>query len=1173
MRSGWALLVSATLVVTSCSGSPQPSATPEPSAGIGQPGASAPATPGAPGTRGQSLLSAVQDLSQRLIVPQQPTSFTYMQRDQAVVASKIAVSPLSPQGTITVTGQAGAVPRVDLDHNMRTVEVDSIDTGTGACAQANPDGSFSVTVPSGPGASLLVTARFPDTCLTQGPLTGPGAILRVADGTQPGPTLPFRQAGTNGVFKWVASGALGGPGASLRIEGAGIPPQECLFPRLAIYRLFDANGLYVSQQNVNASGPVLTPTGLPLETEEGHEHYWALGVPQGATGCIRGSASYDISRWSDGLEPGWYRARVVWYQPAGSGGGIQEYRSPEGQFWNGVGLELNAGVGYLPLAPVGSPQAPVVPATLFNDGVSWASAGVRGAVAKEDEGRFGLSSRVVFPGPFIASPHDPLSGRKVKYVLEPFLPSFAYSAFDYVSPQPMMMLDDRQPGRISVSLTKPDGKTTDLAKDAPVQQAFISGTVGTYYQAEASFSGPGRTYGLTTGLPGLVVEFDQYGKHTIVLSGNLRSPWGQDLRLRGTYEITVAEPLDLSLGAFIGTPLEVGEELSPLVIVHPGVPADIQMSVDFYPNGDPAKKQTFQTSGKANRSGYFVAKDVFKASAPGEYMARWTATWTDPADNVPWIATRSAASIVATPNTPLVAHGERNSMISNEITNDGQLRTWLLTRSFDPNCGEAACDPIGKHGARTVGQYPFFRGDIAWQNDYSPITPSITLEDPTGVLRQLAPHVATSDTNRCNPPAPACPAPDSMYVRTHTSAGAGASGRPNAVDSWAYWYTTTQHADGANIREIASEFHATHDHWYGHEGYSCQIGLACYRAWNDGPSGDDRQGDEEGDPKIFLGGVVVKSAAGAQFVPYASMSIIVPEALVTSPQGQNPPTYKHRDPKGNRICPPYQGAAGGVASCGPLLTVQGLDYDLFITPLGTRSGDVLEPGDTFVFSGEAWPTLDVAYTITVTSPSGKEQKFAGRASRVGYIDSAGKTLQVSEPGIWTVHVSATQDRPVPSTGTVPDPIIVADGKTTLKGYKAPLSAILGTKDSTYHFVVASPRPEMPVSTEVLFSPARPGAPRGPNAITVTVPVPSGATNVRAFVGKQGLVISEAQVSGGQARIELSRDKLYADGFTNVVVGASSLDIIVAGQVGSEWFARTVNLRGMTPLGGAKATIR
>ncbi len=1161
-----AIAAALTLVVGACQSSP--AASPSPSAGqLGQPAASAAAS------KGEGLDEAIQDVSQRLLNPQSPTSFSSQNRDLAVVASKLALSPLSPQGTVTVTGQPGAIPKANLDRQLNLVEVDSIDTATAACANANPDGSFSITLPSGPGASLLITARFRDTCKGQGPITAAGALLRVPEGVQPGPTLAFRVSGNNGKLHWTASGELLGPAASLQLESPDAAAGgECYVPRLGVYRLFDALGGYVTQQNVNVHGPVLTPTGLPLETEAGPSHYWALAVPQPATQCLRGQSRYDISRWTDGLDPGWYRAHVMWYLVRPNGRVDEAPTGEEFGFDNGVGLELGAGVGYLPLTPIGNPQPPIVPATLFNDAVSWASGGVRGAVAKEDEGKFGLSSRTTFPGPFIASPRDPLSGRRVRYALEPFLPSFAHTGFDYVSPQPAMMLDDRQPGRLSVSLTKPDGKTTDLAKDAPITQAFISGTGATGYPVETSFSGPGRTYGVTTGLPGLVVDFDQYGKHTLALSGTLRSAWGQDMRLRGTYEITVAEPLDLSLGTFQGTPLEVGAELSPVVQVHPGVPADVQVSVDLYASGDASKKQPFQTSGKANRSGYFVAKDVFKASAPGEYMARYTATWTDPANGVLWMATRASASVVATPNTPLIGHGERNSNIEQEITHDGQLRTWFFTRTVDPKCGEAACDPIGLHGARTVGTYPFFRGDVAWIADMSPIQPSVTLEDPTGVLSQLAPQVVARGTSTCSV---SCPAPDMRKLESWTSAGSGASGRPNAVDSWAYWYTSAVHADGINIRNIASEFHANHNHWYGHESYGCQIGLPCYRSWDNGLTGENRQGELPGDLKLNFGGAVIKSATGAQFVPYASMAVLVPQRLKTSLPGQNPPTYSQGDAKGNRVCPPFQGAAGGLATCGPLLSIQGLDYDLFVTPTGTRPGAVLEPGDTFVFSGQAWPTLDVGYAVTVTSPSGKAQSFNGRASSIGYIDSAGKSFAVSEPGVYTVTVAATADRPLPSTGIAPSTPIVADGKTPQKGYPGPLSAILGTKDSTYHFTVATPRADVPVATEIVFDQQQvPGrAARTPATIALTVTPPAGASDLRVMLGRPGLVLSDAPATGSPVRVELSAAKLAADGFTNIVLGASSIDITVTGKVGSDWFVRTVNLRGMTPFGAGKATLK
>lgn len=1168
-RSALALALAAVVSCTSASPQPAPPTTPSPGQ-LGSPGASAPVTGQAP--RAQGIDAAIQDVSQNWIFPNFNQPFSFQNRDLAPVASKITMQ-LTPQGQLTVRGAAGAIPQPALGARLDFVDVESLDTGTGGCAKAAPDGSFNVSLQSGPGANVLITTRLGTECKGSAPRNTAGAILRVPDGTTPGPTLPFRLTAFNGKWHWSANGELLGPNASLEVQAPDFPAGQCAVPRLRVYRLFDAQGNYVSQPNVNVSGPVLTPTGLPLETDKGSDHYWALAKPQPAGQCARGTTRYDLTGWTNGLEPGWYQARLVWFFLSPNGSESEAGSAEDMFFQDERGVENNTGISYLPLANVGNAQPANVPATLFNDTASWGSGGVRGVVAKEDEGRFGLGSRVVFPAPFIASPRDPLSGRKLRYLLEPFFPSIAYSAFDYVSPQPTLTLDAAPPGKLSVSLTTPDGKSSELAKDAPITQAFISGTGALAYQVETSFSGPGRTLGVTTGLPGLAVEFTQYGQHTVVLSGTLRTVWGQDLRIRGTYEVTVAEPLDLSLGTFLGTPLEVGAELSPVVQIHPGVPADVQMSVDFYPNGDATKKQTFQSAGKANRSGYFVAKETWKPPSHGEYLARVTATWTDPADGVLWMGIRTGASIVATPNTPLIAHGQRNSNIANEITRDGQLRTWFFTRTFDPKCGEAACDPIGLHGARTVGFYPFFRGDVAWLPDLSPIGPAITLEDPQGVLARLAPDVASADTSYCDP---RCPAPDSRKLNSHTSAGSGASGRPNAVDSWAYWYTSSMHADGVNIRHIASEFHATHNHWYGHEAYGCQIGLACYGAWTDNSTGEDRNGDEEGDVKLFFGGAVIKSAAGQQFVPYASMGVITPEALRTSPPNVNPPTYRFRDPKGNRVCPPFQGAASGLATCGPLLTIQGLDYDLFVTPTGTRPGAVLEPGDTFVFSAQAWPTLDIAYAVTVTSPSGKEQTFSGRASSIGYIDSAGKSFAASEPGVYTVRVSATQDKPLPSTGIAPNPPIVADGKTAVKGYSAPLSAILGSKDSIYRFVVAAPKPDVAVATDVTLGQANPQQgkrARTPTAIALSFAPPAGATDLRLLVGKPGLVLSDAPASGAQVRLELNGDKLYADGFTNIVLGASSLDITLVGKVGSDWFARTVNLRGVTPLGAAKAVLK
>ncbi len=1094
------------------------------------------------------------------------------------VVSRITVSAPLADGTVTVAGGAGAIPGNARAVGRDTVQVVALDYGATTCVPYGADGSFNARLQAGPGTTVLVAATVSNRCEGQPNEAAATAILRVPEGVNyRAASAPFSISGYTGAWHWLASGELGGSASFIQVTSPDAPRELCLVPRLYVYRLFDARGEYVSQVNVNAHGPPLTPTGLPIETDQGDRGYWTLARPTVpgtplTQQCLSANSRYDLTGWTSGLDAGWYRARIVFY-----------FVTPEGNeviFQGGdqssniaSAVETNTGIGYLPLLNVGNAQTPRIPVTLLNESPSWGAGGVRGIVAREDEGRFALGSRRVAPAPFIASPHEPVSGRRVKYILEPYLPTLAYTGFGFVYPQvPLIPLDEAALGTLSVSLRKPDGSTAALATNAPLRQSYLSGSVTNAYPVPLSFAGPGRTYGVTTGLDSLWVDFDQYGLHTVTLSGTLRTLWGQDLTFRGTYDIWVAEPLDLKLGTFEGTPLEVGDEWSPVVAVKPGVAAQVTLNVDHYVNGDAARKQTFQASGRANQFGYFVADRTWRPDAHGEYIARVTASYTDPVDGTLWMGSRAGASIVATPNTPLIAHGQRNDQLA-IIAGDQTLRTWFFTRTFDPNCGEAACDAIGRLEARTVGQYPFFKGDVAWQADNSPLFPSITLQDPTGVLSTLAPQVASA-TSWCNGVFCA-QAADSKALSIRTTAGSGAQQRPGSVDSWAYWYTSVIRADALHVQHTVSEVRSAHNQWYGHDSYNCQIGLACFDAWNNDIVGD-RSGEEEGDVKLLFGGAVIKSAQGNQFVPYASMTVITPGAV----RIPNTNTFSLKDPKGNRICPPYQGATGGLATCGPLLTIQGLPYDLFITPTGTRPGSVLEVGNTFVFSGQAWPTLDVGVTITVTSPSGQVRSFTGRASPSGYIDARGKTFTVSEPGVYTVHVAAVQDRVVPSTGVVPNPAIVADGRTVLRqyGYTAPLSAILGSPDSTYRFFVAAPRTDVATSTQITLSlTTMDGFPymRVPSAVAVTFDLPANADSLRYTVAIPGLLIRDVAVSGSTARVRIALDwnTLYTDGFTHVVLGADSLEFTLTGRINGQWFAKALNLRGVSPLGGKPAVIQ
>jgi len=58
-------------------------------------------------------------------------------------------------------------------------------------------------------------------------------------------------------------------------------------------------------------------------------------------------------------------------------------------------------------------------------------------------------------------------------------------------------------------------------------------------------------------------------------------------------------------GIFPGTPFNVGDALSPSVVVQPAVPATVSVEFSLYPDSDPAQAIAYTLSGKANRFGYF----------------------------------------------------------------------------------------------------------------------------------------------------------------------------------------------------------------------------------------------------------------------------------------------------------------------------------------------------------------------------------------------------------------------------------------------------------------------------------------------------------------------------------------------------------------------------------------
>jgi hypothetical protein len=175
---------------------------------------------------------------------------------------------------------------------------------------------------------------------------------------------------------------------------------------------------------------------------------------------------------------------------------------------------------------------------------------------------------------------------------------------------------------------------------------------------------------------------------------------------------------------------------------------------------------------------------------------------------------------------------------------------------------------------------------------------------------------------------------------------------------------------------------------------------------------------------------------------------------------------------------------------------------------------------------------------------------------------------VETPGVYEVHVSAVQDRPVPSTGLAPDPALVADGRTTLGvyGYQHPLSAVLGTEDSTYYFYVTDQLSAAKITSTIPIT----SAPNGDyvERITFTHTPPAGVTDGHYSLTAPGLLIEQGTISGsGTFTLEVDQRDLYEAGFTQIILGADTLQLSMAYQTDTGWYARTLNQRGFSPLGG------
>ncbi|MBC8254364.1 MAG: hypothetical protein H8E35_10045, partial [Ardenticatenia bacterium] len=653
--------------------------------------------------------------------------------------SKIAIGPPDGLGEALVTGAPGAV--VPTGHIMLT----NLSSWHRVNAVSNPDGSFSARIYAPPGSALYIqhgslqwlsglatTSEaydvYPGTLINlphthsaapgATPFAAAGAVEYVSESatTRPHVSAAWAMTGTlqpstySGMSTAFSANRYA-PGDSfhaegtLRIYGPGITSTTnvsgiSVSGGVSLRMLGNQDGVPMAPYNP-AITTRLTVSGFPIR--DAYENTVGLGCGFEASGlhlsgdhAIEGSFSVDCQVPHD-LPPGTYRPVI----------GLSFSGVPASTQWLGPNGEIsyrNYRLNEAPLPPIAVAGAaqPVAGVRLIwwlmmEDNVQ----GTRGAGAREDVGVVGLSSFIATQGaPFIAPPVDWRSGQPITYSLEPALPMVTSNVSTLnVPPSPPLIPFSLPGGSLSVVILQPDGTTQDLGSEAFAQSAMRARTTWGGFPLNTGTTRVDHAYSLIAAPDRFRVAFDQYGHHVITVTGEVSDLWGNRYTGGGTYDVWVAEPLDIEPGVLPGTPFDVGDTFNPTAQLYPGVPALVEWVVTEYPNSDPVQAIRHTTSGWANRFGYFDGPG-FAFSAPGEYRVDLVARYVDEA-GVMWMGAMTWGGVVMTPaaQAQLIAHGRRGINNLEHIPSPW----FVFCRDLTPIPG------MTPHSFA-----PYFNGDVLW---------------------------------------------------------------------------------------------------------------------------------------------------------------------------------------------------------------------------------------------------------------------------------------------------------------------------------------------------------------------------------------------------------------------------------------------------------------------------
>lgn len=897
-----------------------------------------------------------------------------------------------------IVGRAGAVPEGS------SVLIGTTELNDFVMLNADSTGAFTTDVAAAPGTHVIikqdVTGQMnPLRDMADSDMIAPGVVLRV----------PVAQADEGVTFaagarmccnkelsaSWTLEGTFEedrlSPGQQFEIKGQAAVLTDSTSPpsltnmEFRVFLIADADGRQVGRSGKFIT-PFLTQTGLPIERA-------FEGPPQADIWLGKTTVSWIVedSRWvadfaatvrvPEDIRPGLYGLTA---------GGLHEVRNaaPEPPGFRTVSFSIrdnNAWLANLGAVTIGETEPMRLAATLLADQMSEGSRG--GLLAREDLGSFDLSTRAV-------TRHEPVLprldgyGDAWSYRLEPYLPMV--DAVDRSFPNPPSLLFDFDDSELTISIEKPDGESVTLGP-APLMR-YASKSPRTPWHTDVGAGG-----GVLREIPQLQGAGDEFayqfpadGEYVITLDGHIAGINGRRHLIQGTYDLTIANVLDIETALLPTTPFEVDDSMPITLTVYPQVPAEILYTVTQVGADGELNSESFR--GRANPNGWWDGDGgIWNFDQDGEYRVDVQACYSDPQAGS-WAGRIRLGGLVATPDSPIVAHGRRGS--------DGLIdiaAPWGFENDYEYRPGVT-----GPHM-----HFPYFTGDILWgteqlhderennRNAGTAVVSHMSFQslDDDDPLVQRAIVQARLKSNFDGQPAdamiqagqiPLLTAPDDMGSR---DIGA----HPDDIDLWAYVYSSAERP-GVRVREIIKGDDVGGSYWRFGDPYHMQ-------------SGNGRQGDLPGDFKFLYGGAVIRDAVQGEgiYAIYGSSWVLLPDD----------------DPNGSRFMPPFQGAAGGPDG-GPLFTVHDRDIDMFFMPMGVRPGAVLETGNIFRMAGPIMPTLPSIVTYTVTAPDGSKRTFDGRANAVGYFYDPADDFVLDQPGLWKVELAVTHDG-MTSAGPVEQP--------------------------------------------------------------------------------------------------------------------------------------------------------